>query len=67
MKNNLQISFVMEIFWLIVFILSTAKGIYEAFSRGFKESMYFFIISVLALLLYLARKNLRKKTVNKPN
>ncbi|MBN2486222.1 MAG: hypothetical protein JXB34_09635 [Bacteroidales bacterium] len=51
----------MEIFWLVVFILSVAKGAYEFYANGFAASKYFFVISILSFLLYIARKSLRKK------
>jgi positive regulator of sigma E activity len=64
MKSKIQISFIMEIFWLIVLILSAAKGIQLFITKGFTASQFFFIISVLSLLLFLLRRNLRKKENN---
>jgi hypothetical protein len=64
MKSKFQISFIMEIFWLIICILSALKGIQLLITKGFTASQFFFIISLLALLLFLLRRNLRKKENN---
>ncbi|MBN1119263.1 MAG: hypothetical protein JXA77_18785 [Bacteroidales bacterium] len=60
--NNLRISFILEIFWLIIFIFASIKGLIETFKMGFEGSYVFFIISALALFLFLARRNLRRNT-----
>lgn len=61
MKNNLQIGFVLEIFWLTVFVAAFIKSIADTFRYGISESYEFFILSALALLLYFLRRNLRKR------
>ncbi len=61
MKNKLQISIILEYFWLIIFILAGMKGLVDTVKSGISTSYVFFIMSFLALLLYLARRSLRKK------
>lgn len=65
MKNNKSVSNFMEIFWLIVFILSLTFGLFKTITSGFSENYMFFVISTLSILLYLARKSLRKNNRNK--
>lgn len=58
---NKTITFILEIFWLIVGILGLAAGIHQTIREGLKESWLFFLISVTGLTMYFMRRNLRKK------
>jgi hypothetical protein len=50
---------ILEVFWLIVAIMTGFMGIYGTFTRGFKASYAFFIMAILSFLLYFARRYLR--------
>jgi hypothetical protein len=52
---------VLEFFWLIMAILTGLMGTYILFTNGFKSAYVFFIMSVLSLFLFLARRALRRK------
>ena len=60
MKNNPQISRVLEIFWLIVFVITLGIAIYDTLNKGLAKSYMFYIMSSLALLMYFARRGLRR-------
>jgi hypothetical protein len=61
MKNNLRISYILGIFWLIVFAGTLLLGIANTIKRGFQNSFMFYILAALALLLFLLRRSLRLK------
>jgi hypothetical membrane protein len=63
MKHN-NINYILEIFWLITSIILVMIGIYNFFKLGFDAAYMFFIMSFLAVLLYFARRYLRKKSNN---
>ena len=64
MKNNPQVSRVLEIFWLIVSILTLFIAIQSTLKEGFGESYVFYIMTSLALFLYITRRNMRRKAGN---
>jgi len=53
---------ILEIFWLIIAILSLGAGIHQTYYEGISRSWLFLIITLLALGMYYLRRNLRKKT-----
>lgn len=59
---NKTVSFILEIFWLIVGVLAIATGIHQTLKQGLKESWLFFLISVVGFTMYFMRRNLRKKS-----
>jgi len=61
MKKSNNLNNILEIFWLIITILTLVTGIHSSFKHGFKNSYIFFIMTILAFLLYLARRTLRIK------
>jgi hypothetical protein len=61
---NKRLFLILEIFWLIVGILSFAAGVYETTRNGLKGSWMFFLISAVGLGMYFMRRNLRKKMAN---
>jgi hypothetical protein len=67
MKKSNNLNHVLEVFWLIVGIMTAILGLYILATKGFKSSYIFFIMSVLAFLLYLARHTLRLKEKDKAN
>ncbi|HBH47268.1 MAG TPA: hypothetical protein DDX98_01425 [Bacteroidales bacterium] len=64
MKNNPQVSRVLEIFWLIVAILTLIIGFYDTLRSSIANTYMFFIMSGLAFLLYMARRSMRRKAKN---
>jgi hypothetical protein len=61
MKKTPKANSFLEYMWLIISILTGLKGIIDSFKLGIETSYMFFIISFLALILYLARRSLRLK------
>jgi hypothetical protein len=57
---NKNLTHVLEIVWLSVAILSLLAGIYNWYSHGAGESLMFLVIMLLALMMYVFRRNLRK-------
>jgi hypothetical protein len=58
---NKRTNHILEIFWLIVAILSLIAGIHQTFTEGFGKSWLFFLIAVVGFLMFYLRRNLRKK------
>ncbi len=50
----------LEIIWLMVAILALLAGMHKTYYQGIANSYQFFIIFILALLMYLNRRNTRK-------
>lgn len=62
MNNKTNVHFILEIFWLIVAILTAIMGVHAWYVTGLKDAGIFFLMSLLSFLLFLARKAIRKKT-----
>jgi hypothetical protein len=60
MNNSNNMNHILEIFWLIVAILTGFMGFFETYTKGIKSSYVFFIMALLSGLLYLARRYLRR-------
>ncbi|RLD64086.1 MAG: hypothetical protein DRJ01_01900 [Bacteroidetes bacterium] len=58
-------AYILQILWLVVSILSLFAGIHKTIQLSFKESYLFFIFTLIALLMYFYRRNLRKTETNK--
>jgi hypothetical protein len=65
MNKSNDINHILEIFWLIVAIATGFMGLYAMFTRGFMNSYMFFLMAILSILLFLARRNLRLKNARK--
>ncbi len=52
---------ILEILWLILAVLSLGAAIYQTCSDGFRESYRFFLIFLLAILVYAFRRHQRIK------
>ena len=50
----------LEIFWLIVAILSLGAGIHQTYNEGIRRSWVFLLIAVLGFSMYSLRRFLRK-------
>ena len=57
-------AYILQILWLVVSILSLFAGIHKTIQLSFKESYLFFIFTLIALLMYFYRRNLRKTETN---
>ena len=60
-KNKTNIHFILEIFWLIIAILTFVMALHAWFVSGLKSAGMFFLMSLLCILLFLARRAIRKK------
>jgi len=58
MKN--KITYILEVAWLIVAVLSIFAGIHRTINEGLRHSWLFFLIALISLTMYLLRRNLRK-------
>ena len=65
MKKSNNLNFILEIFWLIISILTLVLAVINFVKFGISGSYVFLIMTLLAFLLYLARRGLRKKEANK--
>jgi Flp pilus assembly protein TadB len=61
MKKSNNLNFILEIFWLIIGILTLTLAVYNLVTKGLEVSYVFFIMALLSFLLYFARRMLRKK------
>ncbi|HBF88383.1 MAG TPA: hypothetical protein DDX39_07035 [Bacteroidales bacterium] len=56
---NKAFSYIVEIVWLIISIISFLIAIYETYLAGISESYMFFIVTIVALIMFLFRRFLR--------
>ncbi|MDD2279095.1 MAG: hypothetical protein PHD06_01650 [Bacteroidales bacterium] len=56
-----KLAVVLEIIWLILAFICVGFGIYITVKVGFNQSYMFFILSVVALLMYTLRRHKRKQ------
>jgi Flp pilus assembly protein TadB len=59
MNKSNNMNRILEVFWLIVAIMTGIMGIYGTFTKGLKASYMFFIMAILSCFLYFARRYLR--------
>lgn len=57
---NRNVLHLLEIVWISLAVLSFLAGLYNWSRIGFRESLMFFVISLLSLMMYFFRRNLRK-------
>ena len=65
MKNKL--SRTLEIIWVITSILCLSTAIHQTYYEGFSKSYIFFIFSIVAFVMFLLRKQIRKSNKNNSN
>jgi len=58
--NKNKFALILEIVWLIVAVLSLIAGINQTYKFGFKNSILFYIIFLIAIIMYSFRRYLRK-------
>ncbi|PLX08880.1 MAG: hypothetical protein C0594_05920 [Marinilabiliales bacterium] len=56
---NKKAALILEIVWLVVAIASLTAGIHKTTKHGFSESYLFFIMALVAILVYSFRRHLR--------
>jgi len=61
MNQNPKQSKAREILWLAVAAMSLSTGIHKTVFFSFKESWYFYLFTIISLILYKIRRDLRKK------
>jgi pilus assembly protein TadC len=59
---NRRIHRILEVLWLGVALLSMGAAIHKSISAGFRDSVIFFLITFIAAVMYMLRRNLRKKS-----
>jgi len=61
-KINEQFRIIVEYTWLVIAVVSISTSTHSAFRNGFihKDTISFFFISLIALLMFLFRRNFRK-------
>ncbi|MFP4366136.1 MAG: hypothetical protein ACLFQA_03480 [Bacteroidales bacterium] len=57
---NRNLAHILEIVWLTLAILSLLAGIYNWYQPESGDSIMFFVITLLSLMMYFYRRNLRK-------
>jgi len=65
---RLKANSIMEVIWLLVFLLCLGISISQTIQLGFKQSLLFYGITILAMLMFLFRRFMRKNQAkNKTN
>ena len=64
---NSKFTYILEIIWLVVAILSSVLGIYRIIKLGLDQSYMLFIITAVSLAMYALRRGMRKVNQNKGN
>jgi TM2 domain-containing membrane protein YozV len=57
---NNKINYILEIFWLIIAVLSIIAGIHQTINEGIRHSWLFFLIALIGLCMFILRRNFRK-------
>ena len=61
LKKNFNRNKILETVWFVVAIVSVLAGIHKTYTDGsFRESYLFFIISLIAFLMFFFRRSMRK-------
>jgi hypothetical protein len=50
---------ILEYTWLLIALLSLGAGIHKTYKIGFGSSYPFFIMTFIAILMYMFRRNMR--------
>ena len=59
---NKRANRILEIIWLIVALLGLGAAIHKNIHNGFRESLLFFLITLIAAAMFLMRRKLRKRS-----
>jgi len=60
MKN---LAYILELIWLSLAVICLGIGSYSLFSSKAESNYIFFVLSVIAFLMYLLRRNRRLKNL----
>ena len=60
MSNKFKRSKASEILWLAVAVMSLGTAIHKTIFVSFSSSWYFYIFVLVALFMYMIRRNIRK-------
>jgi hypothetical protein len=58
---NRRTNRILEIFWMLTAILSLGAAIHRSLFTGFRESLLFFLITIIATAMFMLRRSMRKK------
>ncbi len=59
MEANPKQSKARELLWLAIAVMSMITGIHKTINVSFKESWYFFVFVIIALLMFFVWRNRR--------
>lgn len=62
---NKNYNAIFEGIWAVMTIVCIISGIHQTINEGFGESYMFFILAVIAFLMFLIRRHKRKTSVSK--
>lgn len=56
-----KLAVVMEVIWIILALICIGFGVYSTLKVGFSQSYMFFILSIVAVLMFMLRRYKRKQ------
>ncbi len=56
-----RINRILEWIWLVVGLLSLGAAIHKSIHTGIRESIGFYLITLIAAVMYMIRRNLRRR------
>jgi len=59
-----KLAFILELIWLALSLFCLGLGIWATSNTGFSKSYMFFVLAVIALLMYFLRRSRRKRMEN---
>ncbi|MEW5845754.1 MAG: hypothetical protein AB1777_05740 [Bacteroidota bacterium] len=59
-----KLAFILELIWLALSLFCLGLGIWATAKSGFSSSYMFFVLAVIALLMYFLRRSRRKRLEN---
>jgi uncharacterized membrane protein YfcA len=59
-KKRINLAIILEVVWFITFILCLGAAIHQTINEGFGKSILLYIITIIALAMFLMRRHLRK-------
>jgi membrane protein implicated in regulation of membrane protease activity len=59
-----KLAFILEQIWLALSLFCLGLGVWATVKVGFSTSYVFFVLAVVALLMYFLRRNRRKRLEN---
>ncbi|HDP54872.1 MAG TPA: hypothetical protein ENN24_04205 [Bacteroidetes bacterium] len=62
-----KLAIAMEVIWILLALICLAFGVYSTLNVGFDRSYMFFILTVVATLMYALRRYKRKQLSSNQN